>query len=200
MNKVFGIGCPRTGTTTLGSCLKVLGYRNRTWDPDAFRSAIVEGSIEPVIQAAAGFDSFDDLPWCALYRELDVAYPGSKFILTVRRDSTSWLASRVAHAKRHGIDLDPTDGHESPASQQRRNSVRWPKDLAHYESHNSEVRSYFADRPGDFLELCWEKGDDWTQLCEFLDVEIPFEPMPHRNRNTRRSQFTAWLRRWYRRS
>ena len=51
--KVFGIGCPRTGTTTLLRCMETLGYRHATWNRDLFHQAMVHGDVEPALRAAA---------------------------------------------------------------------------------------------------------------------------------------------------
>lgn len=40
-------------------------------------------------------DAFRDNPWPMLYREMDRAYPRSRFILTTR--AGSWIASMVGH-------------------------------------------------------------------------------------------------------
>ncbi len=52
--------------------------------------------------------------------------------------------------------------------------------LAEYERHNEAVREFFAgtDR---LLEVCWEEGDGWPQLCGFLGVPVPDVPFPHSN-------------------
>ena len=33
------------------------------------------------------------------------------------------------------------------------------------------------------ITLCWEKGDGWNELCEFLGVDVPDKPFPHLNKN-----------------
>lgn len=193
--KVFGIGCPRTGTTTLHRCMEILGYQHATWSRELFQTAIVKGEIEPVLQAAEQFESFDDLPWCALYQELDQRFPQSKFILTMRKDSQTWLKSRLAHAVRLGHRLN-SDGSEPIAMQHARSSVRWPRDINHYEQHNKEVQSYFATDPDSLLVLCWENGDGWKQICAFLEQPIPRLPFPHQNKTgalLRLKSFFLWI-------
>ena len=42
------------------------------------------------------------------------------------------------------------------------------------------MRTYFAARSrAPFIELCWEKGDGWAELCGFLGVEAPDAVFPH---------------------
>ena len=81
--KVFGVGWAKTGTTTLGECLRLLGSRHQSamfgLVPD-----LEAGRREVIADAAEPFDSVEDWPWLLLYRELDVRYPGSRFVLTTR--------------------------------------------------------------------------------------------------------------------
>ena len=37
-----------------------------------------------------------------------------------------------------------------------------------------------ADVPADRL-LVWHVGEGWAPLCEFLEVDVPDEPLPHAN-------------------
>jgi hypothetical protein len=178
--KVFGIGLNKTGTTTLGDCLRLFGYRHASSNLELTRLA-GRGDIEPVLRYAEDFDSFEDWPWPLVYRELDARFPGSKFILTVRRSSDAWLQSLKKHAlltgptefRRIAYGFDQPDGHEAAH-------------LAYYETHNRQVRDYFAARPGDFREMCWERGDGWSSLCKFLGHPIPNQPFPHANRSDRK--------------
>ena len=50
-----------------------------------------------------------------------------------------------------------------------------------YETHNAIVREFFKNK-NNYIELCWENGDDWNKLCKFLNIEIPSLPFPHANR------------------
>jgi hypothetical protein len=59
-----------------------------------------------------------------------------------------------------------------------------------YIQHNEEVRAYFRNRPNDFLEICWEKGDGWEKLAPFLGKPIPAEPIPHANKTRDDRAFT----------
>jgi hypothetical protein len=174
--KIFGIGLQKTGTTSLGMSLLHLGYRHRTFT-QAMVLCVSEGLLEPVFAFVDQFDSFDDLPWPLIYPRLDERYPGSKFILTTRRDSQTWLRSM----KQHALVMGPKEhrkmayGHVMPFGHEA-------EYVARYERHNREVREYFQDRPGDLLEVCWETGSGWKELCAFLDKPIPDIPFPHENK------------------
>lgn len=118
-------------------------------------------------------------PWPLAYKELDKQYPSSKFILTRRKNSEVWYSSLKRHADRcssstkfRKLIYEYSDIHQHKE-----------EFIAYYEMHNQNVREYFADRPDNFIELCWEAGDGWPKLCRFLDVDIPHKPFPHLNRS-----------------
>ncbi len=176
MSKVFGIGFHKTGTTTLDTVFQRLGYKACPVRTDLAKS-LIKGDMKPTMEVVHEFDAFQDNPWPILYRELDEAFPGSKFILTYRADE-KWLRSAVngfgnrKSAMRkwiYGDDFGAPLGNEDIY-------------LARYQRHNQEVRAYFKDRPGDFLDISWEKGDGWEKICPFLGVDIPDEPFPHANK------------------
>jgi hypothetical protein len=181
--KIVGIGLNKTGTTSLGVCLKHWGLRHISYDLEAFEFWR-QGDWPAVLRCMEAHDSFEDWPWPLLYREIDTAFPGSKFILTRRKDPRTWFESLCKHADRTG----PTDfrkpiyGYEMPHGQ----------DEAHirfYLAHNEAVRDYFKDRPNDFLEVCWEDGDGWAELAAFLGFEAPDWPFPHVNKSP-----TPWMK------
>jgi hypothetical protein len=185
-SKVFGIGLNKTGTTTLGVCLTQLGYRHTSSNLQLTR-CVAAGDLRPVFAHADRYESFEDWPWPLIYRELDERYPGSKFVLTTRRDAETWIRSLKNHATLTG----PTEfrevayGHPMPHGREAEHIER-------YERHNREVREYFRERPGSLLEVCWETGSGWKDLGEFLGREVPDLPLPHANRSTDKRGRLAW--------
>jgi hypothetical protein len=89
--KVFGIGWAKTGTTTLGRCFELLGYAHRSQNLSLV-PALMHGDWTRTLHLATQHESFEDWPWIRIYRELDAAFPGSRFVLT-RRDPADWLGS-----------------------------------------------------------------------------------------------------------
>jgi hypothetical protein len=189
--KVFGIGWIRTGTTTLGEALRILGFKH-----DGQRFDLVDhyasGNLDPLIAEASRYDSQDDWPWLLMYRELDAAFPGSRFVLTTR-DPDAWLRSYRNMLETRITSLEPDE----------RRRVLWGLPfpdvsdtdlLERVAHHNRDVRDYFSDRPDDLLVVDWAKGDGWPELCSFLGMEEPALPFPHAN--------PGWYRgpRWFRRS
>jgi len=175
--KIAGIGWHKTGTTTLCHCLREFGYHHRSWEPEDFE-LWKEGKLERLMSLAGEYDSCDDFPWPFLFRELDERFPGARFILTRRRDSEKWFRSICKHADRTGPlkYREWVYGHDMPHGHRERF-------IDMYEGHNEAVRAYFAQRPGDLLEACWEDGDGWRELADFLGLEAPECPFPHANRS-----------------
>ena len=171
--KVVGIGFGKTGTSTLAACLRILGYRHKTWDK-SFYDAYAAGDTAAIDATLDTYDSFDDWPWPALYRHVDVRHPGSRFILTLRKDPETFVRSLQTHTERrsektrmwHAYGMKPGT---------------FDVDLARrrYTEHTDAVRAYFKDRPQDLLEVCWETGEGWERLCEFLGRAVPETPFPH---------------------
>lgn len=190
--KVFGIGFQRTGTTTLKECLQHLGFSHKGYDPDLLEK-VHQGELEDVRRVADQYESFEDWPWPLLFRDLDAWYSEATFILTYRKDPETWLKSVKRHARLTG----PTRGRQIVYGHARVEGYEETY-LERYTQHNQAVREYFADRPDDLLEVCWETGSGWEDLCNFLDREVPDRPLPHTSRNT----FTKWLnqtpKRWKR--
>ncbi|MFN3218523.1 MAG: sulfotransferase family protein [Acidimicrobiales bacterium] len=176
------MGLHKTGTSTLGVCMERLGYRNVP-----FSSALLvdwaAGRTETALQVSDRYDSFQDWPWPLLLTELDARHPGSRFVLTVRADEAAWLGSLAAHAERSRTDRFRriVYGHPSPVGHE-------DEHLAFYRAHNERVREHFSGRPDQLLEVCWERGDGWSELCAFLGTDVPPEPFPHGNRRP------AWQR------
>jgi Sulfotransferase domain len=175
MSKLFGIGFHRTGTKSLGRALQVLGYRvtgpNGVNDPD-----IAANAFAMCRSLISEFDAFQDNPWPILFRNLDRACPGSKFILTIRpRDE--WIRSVVGVFGQkstpmrewiYGQGMGSPLGHESVY-------------LRRYDEHNRDVAAYFARRPHDLLTFRITEGEGWYALCTFLGREPPPVPFPRIN-------------------
>ena len=90
--KVFGIGLNRTGTTTLGKCLKTLGYKHTSCNALTLLTCKC-GDFNRLNTLVNSRDSFEDWPYPLFYKYLDEKFPGSKFILTTRKSPEIWLQS-----------------------------------------------------------------------------------------------------------
>lgn len=172
--KIFGVGLNKTGTTTLRYCGLALGLKCKGCDRGLLK-AFRQNHLDPIRESVAHFDLFEDWPWPLAYQQLDQWFPGSKFILTVRQNEHKWLESLKSHAMRSRPFLHCRKlayGHGYPQGHEA-------DFLAFYQRHNQAIRDYFAQRPDDFLEICWENGDGFDRLCTFLELPIPQVEVPH---------------------
>ena len=173
--KVFGIGLNKTGTSTLGHALRILGFKQHVGPRTDLLQQWAAGNIEPIIDAAKHFNNFEDWPWPLVYKELYQQFPNAKFILTIRSSPDVWFRSLCKHSERTG----PTKqrewvyGHALPDQHQEEH-------IAFYEKHNAEVIRFFEDQaPDKLLVINWTDGDNWAKLCGFLHTELPSVPFPH---------------------
>ncbi len=176
--KIFGIGLSKTGTTTLGGALRLLGY-NHLLGPD-WESIFYwhVGDTQGLIQRAKQYDAFEDWPWSLVYREMAEAFPEAKFILTVRKDPEAWFDSSTRFRGKLGPSSlrEQVYGYAMPTEENKKEHI------AFYTRHTENVRAFFSDQPDRLLEVCWENGDGWPQLAAFLKLKkMPKQPFPHLN-------------------
>jgi hypothetical protein len=177
--KVFCIGFHKTGTTSLGNALKMLGYS--VTGPNGVKDPKIEKNVyEMAFKLVDQFDAFKDNPWPVLFRELDERFPGSKFVLTIRPGHL-WLRSQIQH---FGTRETPMRKWIYGAGCPVGNEDLY---LHRFERHNREVQAHFAGRRTDLLVLDIAQDDAWQRLCPYLGVEAPHVAFPHANRSTDRS-------------
>jgi hypothetical protein len=189
--KVFGIGFQKTGTTSLGIIFDKLGYTVAGYRD--FRDFAGQKRVDwSVVTAralgiAGQVDAVKDTPWPLLYRELDTAFPGAKFI-HVTRDPEAWINSAVKDFANHPNALHQTIygcpyplGHEEI----------W---LDRYNLHNQEVATYFATRPDDYLHLRLEDGVSYEEVCDFLGEPRVGQGVPVANTRARKKMKMLWWR------
>lgn len=176
--KVFGVGLHKTGTSTLGECLRVLGY-------DVCPEEAAYATLDDVaardygacLEVAQNYDGFQDSPWnCTdAYKVLDAAFPQAQFILT-RREENRWFGSFLRWARQYNSGEAPavlcTLG--GPLTAGRREAS-----IRAYRRHNAGVIDYFSATERKLLVVDWEAGDGWRRLCDFLDQPVPDVSFPH---------------------
>lgn len=184
--KVIGVGMHKTGTKSLASALRTLGYRvTGAFGIDDV--SIASNPLPTAVETLRHYDAAQDNPWPFIYRELDAALQGSKFILT-RRDPDDWIDSVLHHFGGKSTPMrEWIYGVGDPVG----NEDRY---LEVYHRHNEEVRDYFAGRPDDFLTLDID-GADWSSLCGFLNLPVPSIEFPHANSRQHRKESRRLTRR-----
>ena len=201
--KVFCIGQNKTGTTSMAAALAQLGYK-------VGEQSVAELLIEDwsrrdfrrIVRYCASADAFQDIPFSLdyTYQAVDCAYPGSKFILTVRSSGDEWYASLIRfHTKIIGKNRLPTAADLKEFSYRRRGWLWEVMRLIYgdaeeslydretyirrYEEHNRRVLDYFRNRPDDLLVLNVADHDAMRKLCSFLGKKYDDSAMPHLNRS-----------------
>jgi len=166
MRKIFGIGLPKTGQTSLAFAMEALGYKTIQYP---YKSNQIKKN-----------DFALDLPVVISYKKLDKKYPNSKFILTTR-NYDSWLESMRNHYRRY------------PASRRYKEQLmfrlkfwgttNFNKRLMtkKYYEHLEDVNKYFKGRRKDLLIINIVAGEGWKKLCPFLNKKILRRPFPREN-------------------
>ena len=177
--KIVCIGLGKTGTTSFSQAMLELGYRHCGHGARLPKLGKAIGSELGINLALRYYDSFDDFPWPYLYKKIAVKYPNAKFVLTRRKNTDVWLKSLHKAYSRKGPTFEKFENYGYfSVLQNPGHHVRL------YESHLKAVRSYFLGSPR-LLEVCWEDGDGWKELCGFLGVNAPEIPFPVANKATK---------------
>lgn len=173
LNKIFGIGLPRTGTRSLTKALEYLGYKTAhfmtvtSWLHADFETDIL-----------ADIDAVTDTPVPVYFPEFDKRYPGSKFIYSAR-DTGTWLKSIQKHQSSVLTD-SKIDQLRLEYRLLTYGMYKFSVERYRYvkETHERNVNWYFRDRPEDLLTIDICAGDGWLKLCSFLGKSIPQQTFP----------------------
>ena len=93
--KVFGLGLSKTGTSSLGEALNMLGIKTIHYPHDQKTyDDLTNGNYR--LSVLEEYQGIVDISVAPFYAQLDRIYPDSKFILTVR-NKDSWLRSIEIH-------------------------------------------------------------------------------------------------------
>jgi hypothetical protein len=175
--RLFGIGLHKTGTTSLHEAFKLLGFDSLHWGSGEAPLIWYEMNSLGQSPTLERFYALSDNPIPLLYRKLDKAYPGSKFVLTLRNEA-EWLESvKKLWSYRYNPTRHLWDVY--PISNQLHTALYGRADfdaqvfLERYRRHNEEVREYFKNRPNDLLviDMDMPRGK-MAALCRFLSLPI----------------------------
>lgn len=172
---MFCIGYVRTGTTSFGAAMRMLGFRHATFEPHIYRDWFKKGRLDKILRYAMSYDSFDDLP----YSRLDVIalctehFPNSKFVL-LERDPDQWLESWLAH--RSSLRL--------PAPHAPEKARAWLL------ARNDYLKHFFhtSAMQHRLMSMDITRGEGFEKLCPFLNKPQPDAPFPWRNARADREQ------------
>ncbi|MDX6766403.1 MAG: sulfotransferase [Candidatus Methylacidiphilales bacterium] len=201
--KVFGIGFQKSGTTSLAHAMRYLGFHNipavgyRLEFLEGISRGVHPGELTKILEP---WNFLRDNPffWPKLpstgapfYQWANQQYPDALFILTKRISASAWQRSMITHMERGGhYPKGPLKGSDIYKKrmlvygQEAVDSMDISLFTKVYETYNKEARDYLSTfAKGRWIELCWEEGHGWTELCRFLSVRKPwFRPFPSSNK------------------
>ncbi len=201
--KVFCIGQNKTGTTTVEAVLKSLGYK--MGNQAKAESLIYEWSkrdFKNIIKLCKTADAFQDIPFSNdfTFVALDCAFPGSKFILTIRNDKDEWFESLTRfHTKIVGKDRLPT-ADDLKEFNYRYKGFLWDAQTLkygidertlydyniytnYYENYNKRIHEYFKYKMENLLVLNLSDKDAMEKLYTFLGIKYNGQKLPHLNKS-----------------
>lgn len=176
MNKLFIIGLPRTGTTSISVTLLDYGFKvaHTAYTKRAFELAEV----------------ISDAPCFCDYQELDALFPNSKFVY-LERDLNLWIPSMRMLLTKMLPELTPKTGYLNPQLKRcittsfNLANTENPLSDAHlsmsYREHQTAVLRYFSGRT-DLLSINISTPGSLKNLLTFLAVHDEYaNNFPHLN-------------------
>jgi hypothetical protein len=199
--KIFCIGANKTGTTSVEKVFRNLGLIvGNQGQAEMLGHDWAKQDYRRIIRYCQSADAFQDVPFSydGTFQAMDEAFPGSRFILTVRNNADEWYESLVRfHSKIVGKGRIPTAddlrqfnyrypgflldslkfryGSDESKLYNRELYVQW------YEEHNNKIKKYFKSRPDDLLVLNIGESDAMERLLIFLGYPYMGQKMPHLN-------------------
>lgn len=164
-SKLFIIGLPRTGTTSVCVGLLDLGFK-------VAHCAVTDASL-------LAADAIGDTPAYCDFKSLDQQFPGSRFIY-LEREMKAWLPS-VKSLLLNMIDgLNSVQGGFPDTVKRCYSEIFQPittstivsdKHLrACYSAHRSNVRAYFQGRQKSIISLDISHAGAYRKMIDFLQV------------------------------
>jgi hypothetical protein len=204
--KVIGAGFGRTGTFSTYAALNQLGFpcyhMFEVLDNPANKSHLdfwrkVANSAPGVQQnwdeALAGYTATVDNPTTPVWKDLAVAYPDAKVLLTLHpKGADAWYDSTIETIyftenmwQFKVLEMFTPFGRKfgdmcHKLIWQRSHQNTMPdraRAIAHYKQHIEDVRAHV---PADRL-LVFSVDQGWEPLCKFLGVPVPDTPFPNVN-------------------
>ena len=205
--KVFCIGMLKTGTTSMETLFKQLGYD--VGDQGAAERQMKNWARRnwlPLLEYCKKSQAFQDVPFAfpMTYVALDAYFPKSKFILTVREDEDIWYSSYIRFTKkiiaeRFGIPLEQA----LQVANVKRYDYRYAGYLfevqrccfgvgedeiydaeiykRQYLKHIADVKDYFRFTEDKLLVVGLHEPKAKERICSFLKVPNDGTQLPRLN-------------------
>jgi hypothetical protein len=186
MTKIFIIGLPRTGTTSASVALLECGFK-------VAHTAFTQHAFELA-------DVISDSPCFSDYKQLDLLFPGSKFVY-LQRELSQWIPSIQRLLTKMEPHLLPKIGHFNPVLKRSfeqtfelsSDSFLTEEHLTDcYERHQQQVSLYFYGR-SDLLSINLSDLGSLQVLLTFLGLDYQEnQQFPHLNQGSQVSNWKAY--------
>tara|TARA_R110001583_G_scaffold51874_3_gene161476 strand:+ start:258 stop:944 length:687 start_codon:yes stop_codon:yes gene_type:complete len=183
--KIFIIGLPRTGTTSISVAMLALGFK-------VAHTAFTKQTFELA-------DVISDAPCFSDYQQLDKLFPDSMFVY-LQRDLLQWVPSMQRLLVKMAPHLLTKTGHFSPVLKRAFN-ISFGEDhqlrcseqhlTECYLRHQNQVQQYFKGRT-NLLSINLSHEKSYVELCTFLS--LPYEDgtkFPHLNQGAQVANWKA---------
>lgn len=189
--KIFCIGLNKTGTTSLRKEMKDLGYSvGNQRQAELLFDDWVKRDFRRIIKYCHTAQFFQDFPFSLPFTfiALDQAFPGSKFILTLRDNAELWYDSLIRfHGKKWASGRTPPTSEDLQSAEyiykgfpfhammhiyNLPENDPYNKDalIEYYETHKKNVLHYFRYRPNDLVTIRIKEDVDYIRFCKFLGI------------------------------
>lgn len=201
--KIFCIGCNKTGTTSLEKAMRDLDFIvGDQREAELLFDDWIKRDYRKLIKYCKTAVFFQDSPFSHPYTfiAIDQAFPSSKFILTVRDNADQWYDSLIRfHSKLWSKWKIP------PTSEDLKNAIYLYKGRPYhtrmhthnvteeepynkrvliddYNRHNKNVIDYFRFRQNDLLVLNVAEPNAYKKLTTFLNIQTEKTEFPWENK------------------
>ncbi len=186
-NKIFIIGLPRTGTTSICAALLTLGFR-------VAHTAYTDKCLQTAEVIA-------DTPIFCDYQQLAKQYPQAKFIY-LTRDLSLWLPSIRQLLQRMHKNIVRNDGGFNPILKRCYQSTFSPftlKNIASddfliycYQQHQQKINTFFAKSPHPLLTIDISHADSYSHMLTFLQLQQNKSSIQQFKKMNIGGKITAW--------
>ena len=199
--KIFCIGRNKTGTTSIAKLFLDLGYHVAPQRPgDLLLKNWANNEFGEIIKFSRyGGQVFQDIPFSLpeTYKHLDKAFPGSKFILTIRDSPEIWYDSVIrSQSKLFGHGKIPQDlmtaTYTYPGYMWEVNQLIYhtPENdpynkeilIGYYLKHNADVMDYFGNKSAQLLVLNLKEADAGKKIADFIGSKRIIHEVPWENK------------------
>jgi len=199
--KIFCIGKNKTGTTSLAKALENLGIIVAEQRPaELLIQDWSRRDFRRIIRFCHTAQAFQDIPFSLPYtfQIMDVTFPDSKFILSIRDTPDQWYHSLTNYHSKLFSNGKITNYNDLKRATyvypgwmlETIQSIYFTPDndlynkeilIYHYNLHNQTVIEYFHHRPNDLLVINLAEKDAYAKFCDFIGKPCIKEEFPWEN-------------------